>query len=328
MDPLVRTTSFSSVFDEVYAGIGRGGTKSATLSKALREAEARVLDAEVRAGVEHPDYEHLAVGDTEQGTPVVYFMDMRGCTKLAMAMDLQDLVRLLQTVLATTVLSLERYEGRLHDLTGDGVMAIFGSRGSATSVDAMHAVSAAAYIMQGMQEVVQTYLESKGLPPVEIGMGIEYGEVLWTRLGLPHASQVKPIGGIAFLAGKLCSGGYTKAWECKVGERLGEFLPDRYRALSDPFKFEQGGQQYTYDVYQFDWERYHRDYVAQPLTLEHVVGQRALPAPVWPGPVTVPETTVPESPAEVVLRPSVEAVATPAVEIRRPRSTREAPPFA
>ena len=274
-----RQASFQELFNEAYSGDLR--TKAFSLQKSLQEAS-------LPSGIGHPDYEYLNIGETEEGTIVVVFMDIRGFTKLAIALDNEEVVRILQATLAASIFSIRLFGGYVADLTGDGIMALFGGRDSTDPEDAFNAVSAAAFLMKGMKEVVAQRLSQRGEETVRVGMGLEYGEVLWTRLGLPQSSQVKPISGISFLAGKLCTGRYTSSWECKMGQNLAAWLPDQYKSRAARYEFQYNGRLYTHDLYLFDWEGFHRNYNLDPLTLEYVAKSRRMPRPTWPRVIAAP----------------------------------------
>lgn len=265
--------SYRELFDEAY------GAKTAF--KSLAESGS-VLKASVPGGIGHPDYEYLTVGEIEQGTVVAFFMDIRGFTKLAIALDDVEVVRILQATMAASIFSIFQYGGYVTDLTGDGIMALFGGRDSTDSEDAVNAVTAAAFMMKGMKEVVADHLAQLGYETVRVGMGLEYGNVLWCRLGLPGTSQVKPISGISFLAGKLCTSKYTGSWECKIGQNLAQWVPDTYKSKTARYDFQYEGQTFSHDLYLFDWEAYHSDYELEPLRMEYLGKSRSLPTPAWP----------------------------------------------
>lgn len=265
--------NFRDLFDEAYKGDAR--TKARALSESLSRSG-------VPAGIGHPDYEYVEIGETEPGTVVVFFMDVRGFTKLAMALENQEVVRILQATLAASVACIAIYGGHVADFTGDGIMATFGGRYSTDAEDAFNAVCAAAMLMKGIRDVVADHLETQGLEPVRIGMGIEYGEVLWTRLGLPNASQVKPISGVSFLAGKLSTAAFTRSWECKIGQNLAAWLPDDYKVVAKRYEFQHNGTTYTHGLYVFDWEAFCAAYELSPSWIEHTAKSRVLPPPTWP----------------------------------------------
>jgi class 3 adenylate cyclase len=270
--------AFQDLFDQAYRASAPG--QSRTLTEAVKSIAPNALPG----GMGHPDYEHLEIGETEPGTVVVSFVDIRGFTKLAIALDNREVVRILQATLAASILSVGLHGGHVADLTGDGVMALFGGRHSTDAHDARQALAAAAYLLDGARGALRKHLQSQGDETVRLSMGLDYGEVLWTRLGLPHASPVKPISGVSFLAGKLSTGKYTDAWECKIGAALADWLPDQYKRRGDPpnYEFTYEGKPHRYGLYEFLWERFHRDRQQSPFALDELLKGRRLPAPYGP----------------------------------------------
>jgi hypothetical protein len=294
--------SFGDLFREAYG--------QDLQSRADRLDQWR-LKSGLRREVGHPDYQHLAIGEQETGTAVTYFMDMRGFTKLAMSLDGGEVVRILQATLAASISCVEQYDGYLIDLTGDGLMAVFGGRASTDEVDAKNAVTTAAVMLRGIKEVICERLESQGDETVRAAVGLEYGEVNWTRIGLPGTSQVRPIAGVSFLAGKLSTAAYTDPWQAKMGQNLAAWVPDAYKTKARHYEFQRENRKYVHDLYLFDWEQYHDDYAPDPRGFaERALKERRLPTPKWPGGLEVE-------------RPKAPSILTPPR-----RDIRESPPFA
>jgi class 3 adenylate cyclase len=71
-----------------------------------------------------------------------------------------------------------RHHGIVHQLLGDGLMAIFGAPMSFGN-DSENAVRAAMEIVERIQREV----EARGSPPTRIGIGLHAGEVLAGTVG-------------------------------------------------------------------------------------------------------------------------------------------------
>ncbi len=258
--------NFAQRWDEAYRAPREA---TASFSKALREANRPLIG--------HPDYEHLEIGETLAGTTVAVFMDIRGFTKLAIALDPTETVRILQATLAASIYCIEWYGGHIADLTGDGIMALFNGSALSNEQHAFNAACAAGMLMMGVRDTVNERLQDQNDQTVRVGMGMEYGDVVWTRLGLPSASQVKPISGISFLAGKLSTAAYTDSWQCKVGQNLAAWVPDEFKTRAPRYEFEYKGRQYTHDLYLFNWEAFHRAFEVSEFALKEAVRSRRLP---------------------------------------------------
>lgn len=262
-----REPDFGHLWNEAYSQATRSA--SADFAKSFTEAYPPLVG--------HPDFEHLQIGQTIPGTTIACFMDIRGFTRLAMALDPAETVRILQATLATTIICIQWYGGHVADLTGDGIMALFNGGGLRDEQHAFNAACATAMLVKGIRETVNQRLQSQDDQTVRVAAGLEYGEVTWTRLGVPGASQVKPVGGISFLAGKLATSSHTDSWQCKIGQNLAAWVPDAYKARAAQYEFQFRKTQYAHALYLFDWETFHRDYQVQEFALRKTMESRSLP---------------------------------------------------
>ena len=193
----------------------------------------------------HPKYQGLDA--TAEAEAVVMFLDVRGFTRLSLELENDELVRILQKLTAASVRSVRQFGGYIGEFTGDGVMAYFDTGGPAFA--ALHTAS---FLMAGVRDVVNPALKRDGDTGVKVAVGMEYGRVMWSRVGIGGISQVKPISEVTFIAGKLSTRKYAEPWQCKVGQQLAAAIPEE-------FKSRAAGYQYgdrTYPVFDFDWEQF------------------------------------------------------------------------
>ena len=66
---------------------------------------------------------------------------------------------------------------------------------------------------------------------------MEFGEILWSRIGVLATSQVKPISDVTFLAGKLSTSKYTDSWEAKVGANLAQRILYDFKEKAKKYEF-------------------------------------------------------------------------------------------
>ena len=96
-----------------------------------------------------------------------------------------------------------RYEGTLDKFIGDEMMVLFGSP-VAHHDDPIRAARAALE-MQGALADLNTRHEARGLPPFEIGIGINTGEVVAGYIGSSQALEYTVIGDPVNTGSRLCS---------------------------------------------------------------------------------------------------------------------------
>jgi hypothetical protein len=73
--------------------------------------------------------------------------------------------------------------------------------------------------------VINPALKRDGDTGVRVAVGIEFGEVSWTRIGFAGVSQIKPVSEVTYVAGKLATREHTDKWQCCIGEQLAAAVP-------------------------------------------------------------------------------------------------------
>jgi hypothetical protein len=212
----------------------------------------------------HPDYTALQVGDTVEGQGVILFLDIRGFTKLSIALPNQELVAILQALTEASVRVVHHFKGHVIEFTGDGVMAAFGDAQSSPEAGALAALQTTAALMAGIRDHVNHQLEDLGTEPVRTAVGMEFGKVLWSRIGIGSTTQVKPVSDVTFLAGKLSSSSQTNAWEAKVGAGLAAWIPDEFKQQAQKYEFTLNKKYYSRELFLFKWEEFLRGLERQP----------------------------------------------------------------
>jgi class 3 adenylate cyclase/tetratricopeptide (TPR) repeat protein len=118
-------------------------------------------------------------GERKQVT--VLFSDMKGSTEYIADLDPEDARRLLDPILERMMEAVDRYEGTVNQVMGDGIQALFGAPVAFED----HAVRAC-YAALKMQELVKKYSEevrrTRGLPLL-VRVGLNSGEVVVRSLG-------------------------------------------------------------------------------------------------------------------------------------------------
>jgi adenylate cyclase len=128
----------------------------------------------------------------------VMFVDIRGFTQFAEKRAPEETVAYLNTLFEFMIASVTTNHGMVHQLLGDGLMAIFGAPLSFGN-DAANAVRAALEIVERVQREVET----KGIPPTRIGIGLHAGEVLAGTVGSVLHKEYKVTGDVVNLASRI-----------------------------------------------------------------------------------------------------------------------------
>ena len=256
--------AFKEIFSNAYSR-ARGGED---LAKSVQLRESRGFGIQAGASLGHPDFEHLQVGQTAMGLGVVFFLDIRGFTKLSFVLPNEELLAILQALTMASVVSVLQFGGHVIEFTGDGIMAVFGDARTLAEAAALSALHTTAFLMKGIRDDVNPLLLRSGTEAVRTGVGMEFGQILWSRIGLLGNTQVKPISEATFLAGKLSSGKFTAAWESKVGAELANWIPEEFKVSAGEYRFTLDKRTYSRDLYVFGWERFGQAYQSQAETLK------------------------------------------------------------
>ncbi len=111
----------------------------------------------------------------------VLFVDIVGFTRFSAGRDPRDVIEVLRGFLARMEAEVFRHGGTLDKYLGDGLMATFGTP-TAGERDASNALSCA-LAMAGVIDRWNTDRRRAGEPPIEVGIGLHYGEVVLGDIG-------------------------------------------------------------------------------------------------------------------------------------------------
>jgi adenylate cyclase len=127
----------------------------------------------------------------------VMFVDFRSFTEAARSRSPQEVVDRLDGAFAVLVGILDRHGGIVNKFLGDGFLALFGAPLEAP--DAAHrAVTAAREMLTAMDEINRA-----SSWPLQIGIGIHFGEVVAGNIGSPRRKEYTVIGDTVNFAARL-----------------------------------------------------------------------------------------------------------------------------
>lgn len=133
----------------------------------------------------------------------VFFLDIRGFTRMSENMAPKDVVSLLNAFYSRMVPILFEHDGTLDKYVGDELMALFGTPQELK--DAPLAAVACAAAMRDELKVFNAEQEAAGKPRLRIGIGIHSGPALCGIIGSPKTRQYTAMGDTVNTAARLCS---------------------------------------------------------------------------------------------------------------------------
>jgi class 3 adenylate cyclase len=144
----------------------------------------------------------------------VLMSDLRGFTDLSDARDPETMVQILNRYLEAMTRVIEGYGGVIDEFIGDAILTVFGIPEEKED-DPFRAV-ACALAMQQRLAVLNQHLATDGLPPLEMGIGINTGPVVVGNLGSEARTKYGIVGSVVNIASRIES--YTVGGQVLIGE--------------------------------------------------------------------------------------------------------------
>jgi adenylate cyclase len=158
---------------------------------------------------------------------VILFSDIRGFTSMSETMNPNDIANLLTEYFTEMVEIVFDHGGTLDKFMGDAIMALWGAP-LASGDDPDQAMQAAIDMMKVLAELNKKWSE-QGRRQVNIGIGINFGEVFAGNIGSDQRLEYTVIGDAVNVASRLCS--KAGGGEIVISEPF-------YKALKMPPKVE------------------------------------------------------------------------------------------
>ncbi|HYU35935.1 MAG TPA: adenylate/guanylate cyclase domain-containing protein, partial [Thermoanaerobaculia bacterium] len=189
----------------------------------------------------------IQLGGAKRRVAIV-FSDIRGFTALSERMSPDEIARLLTGYFTEMVEIVFEHGGTLDKFIGDALMALWGAP-LARDDDADRAMRAA-LAMQRRLEQMNRDSAGDGRPTLEVGIGLDVGEVFAGNIGSERRLEYTVIGDAVNTAARLCA-------EASPGEVL--ISESLYRSLAGPppvdvlAPLQLKGKALAVPVYRVDW---------------------------------------------------------------------------
>ncbi|MBE7712548.1 MAG: adenylate/guanylate cyclase domain-containing protein [Cyanobacteria bacterium SIG26] len=176
----------------------------------IKQAMGKYLSQDVMKNVVR-NIDDLKLGG-KRATVTVLFSDIRGFTSLSEKMSAEEVSMILNEYFAEMEPIITKYNGVINKFIGDAVMAIFGE----PIQDLNHAQNAVkcAYEMLKKVEYLRDKWLFEGKPKIEIGVGINTGEVFIGNIGTETRMEYTVIGDTVNLASRIES--YNKVYRTNL----------------------------------------------------------------------------------------------------------------
>jgi adenylate cyclase len=150
-------------------------------------------------------------GEGEKIHAVIWLCDLRDSTRLSETIPVEDFFRTLNEFFDCTAGAALEHGGEILSYLGDAVFAIFTIGGTERPLveacfpeeGACAAALAAARDARSRVDVLNQRRESRGEQPLEFGLALHVGDVMYGNLGVPQRMQFTVIGAAANEAARL-----------------------------------------------------------------------------------------------------------------------------
>ncbi len=171
------------------------------VTRARRTAVTAIAEAHLRESLSHYFSPQVVDEIAQSGNAArsfrpqkaaILFVDLRGFTSLAERMPADKVAAFLNEYRRRIADPIAHHHGIIDKFIGDGAMAIFGVP-EPRDDDARNAVLAGVALVSVIDAWRSERL-AEGLPPVEVGIGIHYGDVIAGALGDEHRLEYTVVG--------------------------------------------------------------------------------------------------------------------------------------
>jgi len=166
--------------------------------KVLGAFEKYVSPVVIRELLAHPEY--LKLGG-ERKTITLFFSDIRGFTAISETLSPEELVSLLNEYLSEMTDIIISREGVVDKFMGDAIMAFWGA--PLTQPNHARLAAEASLTMIDALQKMQKQWTARGVPVIDIGIGLHTGEVVIGNMGSKDRFDYTAIGDSVNLASRL-----------------------------------------------------------------------------------------------------------------------------
>jgi len=194
-----------------------------------RERFQRLLSPAIAEQVINGKVEVKKGGELRETT--VLFSDIRGFTAMSEKIPAQEVVDMLNDYFELMVEIIFDNEGTLDKFVGDEIMALFGAP-VAHPDDPVRAVRTAMKMLDVLENEFNSQRRAEGKQAVEIGIGINTGDVVAGYLGSSKALEYTVIGDTVNTGARLCS--HAKPGQCLISEATYAKVKDYFDVIELP----------------------------------------------------------------------------------------------
>ena len=191
----------------------------------------------------HPDFIELERSDavTIKHYICTLFVDIKGSTRLSLLYPLEDVYKFKNAVIKACIETVRSFDGYVHRIMGDAVMAFFGGKDIDKENAIADAINCIIVLRAILEESIKPWMERNGIDAKDFGfrIGCDFGddeEVLWGGFGYQNVGEVSATGLPVDMASKLQ--GLAGKNQAMLGQGLINYVnwPEKYSEIKTTTK--------------------------------------------------------------------------------------------
>ena len=177
----------------------------------LRASAARIVaglsqvdDTDITDGRILPSLEAIQIASGRKLKAAVLYNDLKGFSRLVATTPKKKVLKMLHAFVSEMARTAPDFGGEVVDCAGDRIMAVFWRPHKNDDRQPIYDALSCAFWMQTIiDRGLKPILARKGLPTISCGIGIDYGQIVVTRVGIRNRNKLVLLGDAANSAAKL-----------------------------------------------------------------------------------------------------------------------------
>jgi adenylate cyclase len=182
----------------------------------------------------------------ERRNVTILTSDLRGFTATSERLPPEEVVKILNFYLQHMADAIAQYQGTIDEFMGDGILVLFGAPITRED-DATRAVACAVAMQQAM-ETVNQQIQAWGYRPLEMGIGINTGEVVVGNIGSEKRTKYGVVGSQVNLTYRIES--YTTGGQILISESTLKAVGESSLRIQDKKQVEPKGVKQPITIYE------------------------------------------------------------------------------
>jgi adenylate cyclase len=205
-------TSFQEVADFIKETFANASNAADGI---FQFSEGLVKNARIAASLaKYPRYENLELGGGKQVWAAVLYTDLRNSSNRAIQLGPRATFISMHCLLAGLAYLVTKAGGTVSNFRGDGLFGLFGLGHDGSNPPDLNAgksvqraTNCGMAMIEMLDDMLNPLLESNDIEgDLRIGVGVDHGDVVVTRIGLIDANEITPYGPPVNHAAKFCGG--------------------------------------------------------------------------------------------------------------------------